>query len=164
MVVSFSAFAAPVKIPTLKICLAANGTMSAKTKCAKSETTASFSNFQSVGAQGIAGTQGPQGPQGPAGANGASITNLNQCAYRNGYGSGSSLTYVTAACLANEFVVTHGATTTDLTAIDSITLETGTNSTVGQVPQLVEYAIFPRTAGTFFNVTVSVFCCRGALL
>jgi hypothetical protein len=76
-------FAAPVKIPPLKICLSSDGTLLAKKRCKASEQAASFFDFQTSADQGPQGPQGPagapgiQGPQGPAGANG--VADISAC-------------------------------------------------------------------------------------
>ena len=55
----------------MKVCVAANGTVAAKLKCAKNEAVLSAQNL--VGAQGVQGPQGPQGPVGPKGETGPRV-------------------------------------------------------------------------------------------
>lgn len=134
-------------------------TITTKKKCAKNEVKASLSNFVFAGAAGLPGAQGPQGVQGPQGPAGASITNLNLCARRIGEASGSGLLVVTAMCLTDEFLVTHGVHTSETSFIDSIALEKAVNGTLGEVPGGVSYFV---RSGEFFTATVQAFCCKGA--
>ncbi len=96
-----TAFAAPIKIPTLRICISGNGTLSAKTKCSKAEATASFNDFKSAGIQG---TQGPQGPQGPAG-----VVNISDCrSIQNSQFTTNGTIVLTTSCNSGEYLLNYG--------------------------------------------------------
>jgi hypothetical protein len=107
LLVASSAFAAPIKIPALKICISGNGTLSAKTKCSKAEATASFNDFKGATTQGTQGPAGPQGPQGPAGSNG--VVNISSCrSIVSSKFTTNGTAGATVTCNNNEFLLNYG--------------------------------------------------------
>lgn len=93
----------------MKVCVAANGAVTAKTKCSKAEKQLNTSGL--VGAQGFqgpAGPQGPQGVQGPQGPAGVGGINKNSCHLRNTDVTSSGFATADSVCLVGEVFMSAG--------------------------------------------------------
>lgn len=152
LLVATNVWAAPVKVPPLKLCMNnSTGAIIAKKICKAGETVI---NGQVL--QGLA-VQGPQGPQGPAGT-----IDIGKCISRESTASGSDAVAATVPCLVNEFVATSGCDVGGVAVVGTHKLLKATNTLLGgEVYGLVRcVGVDPYNTGFTYSVTAQAFCCR----
>jgi len=95
---SSEVWAAPVKVPPLKICASAAGAVTAKKKCAKTETQLTLEALQ--------GAPGATGATGPAGKDGA--LSFDGCRWVTQQVADTYNTWVLVECAEGEIMLSHG--------------------------------------------------------
>lgn len=162
LLVAPNAWAAPITVPPLKLCMNnLTGAIIAKKACKGSETTITgqvLQSFAGVGIQGVPGAQGPQGPQGPAGSSGT--FDPAKCTPRSNATAGVTLVKARATCAAGEFVQTHGVQV-NYGAVDIV--QTALLFSPGApVAGAVEYTVGVNIPSdpTVFSVQTDLVCCR----
>jgi len=147
----FIVHAAPLKIPTLSICIGVGGAVTAKQKCTRFETKLDFNALKAASV----------GPQGPAGT-----VNIAGCHIRESSASGALNVFATVPCLVSEFVTSSGCyISSGSAAVYYHKLVRGGPEGGGllgdDLYQLVTCgAADPSNSGANFTLTAQAWCCR----